>query len=104
MAAFKRGDRARIAGGNGVHKRFIGKECTFLCYGSSLGKAIMPPDDCCVLVDGLLSQEPDGSWAVSSASLRKLTDPGAESFIARIKKLGSEPVNDAPKVTVREGK
>lgn len=33
-----------------------------------------------------------------------LTDPGVDAFLARIKKLGSEPVNEAPKVTVREGK
>lgn len=44
------------------------------------------------------------SMVFQPCELAPLTDPGAESFIARIKKLGSEPVNDAPKVTVREGK
>ena len=32
-------------------------------------------------------------------NLRPLTDPGADAFIERIKKLGREPVNLAEKVT-----
>lgn len=31
-------------------------------------------------------------------------DDAADAFMARIKKLGSEPINDAPKVTERGGK
>jgi hypothetical protein len=37
---------------------------------------------------------------VHCSSVVPLTDPGADAFLARIRKLGSEPVNDAAKVEV----
>ena len=47
---------------------------------------------------------PNGEWGFRSDQLEPILDTSADQFLARIKKLGSEPVNDAPKVTVREGK
>lgn len=38
-------------------------------------------------------------YLVRRENLRPLTDPGADAFMERIKKLGREPVNLAEKVT-----
>lgn len=38
-------------------------------------------------------------YAAPRENLRPLTDPGADAFIERIRKLGREPINLAEKVT-----
>ena len=95
MAAFKVGQRVRIIGGPfvgseatvlGIWRNKAGEECPFVSYPWSVR----------------LDTGYEGPYM--ACELAPLTDPGAESFLSRIKKLGSEPVNDAPKVTVREGK
>ena len=43
---------------------------------------------------------PVNEWLFQAHELVPLTDPAADRFIESIKKLGREPINDAPKVTV----
>lgn len=42
---------------------------------------------------------PDSRYFTIRERLRPLTDPGADAFIERIRKLGREPINLAEKVT-----
>ena len=97
MAAFKVGQRVRMR--NYVakwHSTLNGREATVVGF---LGQEYL------VDVDGIGPMTPHwGPITAKERHMSPLTDPGAESFIARIKKLGSEPINDAPKVTAREGK
>ena len=101
MAAFRVGQRVRIIGQFENCARdglpYLGREgaITGTKRQPNFYGAVMDYE---VNVDGV------GACLFMASQLSPLTDPGAESFIARIKKLGSEPVNDAPKVTVREGK
>jgi len=90
MATFKVGDKVRI-------KKTANFEPAARCF---LGAEAV------IVGDGLLYEwklnlfvggEPLGA---NSSALEPLTDPGAERFIERIKRLGKEPVNDAPKVEV----
>jgi hypothetical protein len=37
-------------------------------------------------------------YCFNSCHLTPLTDPGADAFLARIKRIAREPINDAPKV------
>ena len=39
-------------------------------------------------------------WVHPVRAIAPLTDPSADRFIESIKRLGREPINDAPKVTV----
>ena len=41
---------------------------------------------------------PNASYFTIRERLRPLTDPGADAFMERIKRLGREPVSDAPKI------
>lgn len=43
---------------------------------------------------------PANEWFFRADELAPLTDPSADRFIESIKKLGREPINEAPKVTV----
>ena len=95
MATFRVGQRVRIVGYMsapwtlGMETTITGEPFQWgddgLCYPNSVADAIDRP--------GTLS-----------CHLAPLTDPGADAFLARLKKLGSEPVNDAPKVTERVAK
>jgi hypothetical protein len=97
MATFKVGQRVRLL----FHSRNVDK-------GS-------PPIGSVGTIVGALNMIFDGSmrhevaWDSFPTRLRifsipeqlaPLTDPGADAFLAHIKRLGSEPVNDAPKVEV----
>ena len=42
-----------------------------------------------------------GEQGIYESALTPLTDPAADAFMERMKKLGKEPINDAPKVTER---
>ena len=92
MAAFKVGQRVRIVGpiGYADFQHYIGTE-TVITHGPFA--SWVTGDECW----GIEAYE--GGCAASN--LAPLTDPGAESFIARIKKLGSEPVNAVEKEGVK---
>lgn len=57
-------------------------------------------DDWRVRWSGYDHYSPTGLWRSYGWQIRPLTDPKADAFIERIKKLGKEPINDAPKVGV----
>ena len=100
MAQFHEGQRVRIVGCGGTEQWAIGKEATFLHYGPERGRFFANGEDCCIAIDGVPPPPLHNGWAAKSLSLAPLTDPSADRFIERIKKLGKEPINDAPKVTV----
>lgn len=100
MAQFFRGQRVRIVGDYGVQPWAAGKEAIFLHYGPVAGTRFGGNEDCCIEITGVQSSAVGGCWAARSSALAPLTDPSAERFIESIKKLGREPINDAPKVEV----
>lgn len=54
-------------------------------------------------VPGHVCVQPDGGanyWHCYPETLAPLTDPSADAFMERLKKLGREPVNSPEKVTV----
>lgn len=48
---------------------------------------------------GVIWDGGDSVWCLGYM-LAPILDPNANAFLERIKKLGKEPINDAPKVTV----
>ena len=95
MATFKVGQRVRIVRQSPdtviVWGTVLGREATVTKIGGQF--------DCFIVPDG------DGhEWEASFASIAPLVDPAADAFLARMKKLGKEPINDAPKVTERIAK
>lgn len=98
MAAFKVGDRVKVVAAHrvvpGSAIRRLGKVGVITEIGHSVDFPI-----------GVYFDDSD-NMVFNPCELSPLLPPddAADQFIARIKKLGSEPVNDAPKVTVREGK
>jgi hypothetical protein len=86
MATFKVGQRCKYVSGLLSPKLPIGAEGTVAGF-NSFGYTVN------------FDLYEDG-WEVYSTSIAPLTDPGADAFIERIKRLGREPINDAPKVTV----
>ena len=97
MAVFKVGQRVRVIASDLPRWSYlIGRE-------GVIEVANVIPWEWIVRIDAP-HLEPDptmrGCFGFHSHELAPLTDPGAESFIAKLKKLGSEPVNDAPKVRV----
>ena len=53
-----------------------------------------------VRYDNLPSPSQSRCWAAIPSMLTPLTDPQADAFMERLKKLGREPVNSPEKVTV----
>ena len=53
----------------------------------------------------IVNTQTEGNWPCRSDYLAPLLPPdeAADAFLARLKRLGSEPVNDAPKVTEKVG-
>lgn len=99
MAQFRVGQRVRIISGpwNGHEGTIVGIWGPRSGMGRECPDAPYPWD---VAVDC------GTTGPYRADELRPLLPPDekADEFIARIKRLGSEPINDAPKVTVREGK
>lgn len=99
MAAFKVGQRVRYVGTILNPELPTGAEGTVVAYH--------PDQDACweAVFPGYFPKQGGHAWAFPS-SLAPLLPPdeAADQFIARLKKLGSEPINDAQKVAVREGK
>jgi len=98
MAKFKVGDRVRISKLTPVcraeYRELLGVE-TVITFGPITEHGIT----------GYRTAASDkfrnrGLIGVEEIYLAPLTDPKADAFIERIKKLGKEPINDAPKVTV----
>ena len=93
MATFKVGQRVRVRmqklGSIELYGSIVGCEATITSVPAKNGKL-----DCTAEVDG------NGSWELFFHNLSPLTDPAADQFIERIKKLGREPVNTPEKVTV----
>lgn len=96
MAAFKAGQRVRIIGGP-----FVGSEGT--CLGIWRDGAGVERPNVAYPWNVRVDNGRVGPYLASELAPLLPPDDAADQFIARIKKLGSEPVNDAPKVTVREG-
>lgn len=88
MSAFKVGQRVRnIYMGDGASVPF-GAEGVV----TGLGEASRPyPDGYQVVFDSHPSWSPDRSWNCRRDVLAPLTDPLAEQFIERIKKIAREP-------------
>ena len=99
MAQFKVGQRVRIVRSANGHE---GREATITAIPNPFGGR---STDCRVLIDGGpcgSSQALDYTWSTDFWCIAPLLPPdsAADQFIARMKRLGSEPVNDAPKVKV----
>lgn len=93
MASFKAGDRVRkiahhpLAGHNFIP---LGTEGTIVSAGW--------PAKWNMAWDGHGELHPCGShWGADDFQLAPLTDPAADAFLERMKKLGSEPVVLTPK-------
>ena len=91
MAAFKVGDKVRIVGRYEPSRAPVGGE------GIIVRPYIAERLGC--HYDWEVSINGEDGWFFPSAHLAPLLPPdeAADQFIARIKKLGSEPVNEAPK-------
>lgn len=89
MATFRVGQRVRIVDCYTFHELYVGKEAVVM--GHEQIQTFAGPVDIWIDVAGI------GRRAFASFQLAPLTDPGAYAFIERIKRLGKEPVNDAPK-------
>jgi len=94
MAKFHVGQRVRIIGFNPMSDPIVGVE-TVITSGpdfDSLGRI------------GYRTAASDAEGDISGIladQLAPLTDPGAEKFLESIKRLGREPINDAPAIPVK---
>ena len=96
MATFKVGQRVKYV--SGILRVPVGTE------GTVRGPCWMFAGDYRVLFDGYPSSHQSATWGGNGIFYCPLTDPAADAFLARMKKLGKEPINDAPKVTERIAK
>ena len=96
MATYKVGQRVRIVKSVAFHPMAVGHEAVVTGIRGDMADAY------CVDIINYPPNDPFGYWA-HGYQLAPLTDPGADAFLSRLNKLGSEPIHDAPKVTVREG-
>jgi len=100
MATFRVGDRARL-----VNCENAGNPAFRGCSGDEVAILALPgcnpiwPDEYEITRPASYTSY-GGFFYAPAYHLAPLTDPGADAFLARLKKLGSEPVNDAPKVEV----
>lgn len=100
MATFRVGQRVRItqeSPDSNAPARCCGKTAVIVSIPSEL----IQGRDCDILIDDFpRSWVESGAYQAGFWQLSPLTDPKADAFIESIKKLGREPVNDVPKVTV----
>lgn len=98
MATYKVGQRVKFVAGlkpehqgpgyEVAHDGLIGDVGTVYDVASSR----LPPDAACaVLFDGSRSKHLSGAFAVRAYQIVPLTDPKADEFIERIKKIAREP-------------
>lgn len=93
MATFKVGQRVRIVACDGPSAAYlVGVEGVITQIPSTFIKA-----DCVVHEAGNKI-----GIACNFHHLTPLTDPGADAFMERMRRLGREPVSDAPKVVAKE--
>ena len=99
MANFKVGDRVRVVGQfPGTKPRLIGLEGVIVNHDPN--DILDRHWDVRLPVSEKVGTLPPDVWCFASHHLAPLTDPSADRFIESIKRLGREPINDAPKVTV----
>lgn len=103
MAAFKVGQRVRfVKTDNPALADLVGREATIVSIPA------WSSGDCSITIDGALGRTYGGflpSFATLFTHIAPLTDPKADEFIERIKKLGNEPMPLSPAdlETVRGG-
>ncbi|MCK9361952.1 hypothetical protein M0Q28_07085 [Patescibacteria group bacterium] len=97
MATFKVGQRVRFIGSCFSGAPPIGAEGVVFSLEADVEW------DCVVdfpaFPDYVNRDLPPTHYLMDFSMLTPLTDPGADAFMERIKKLGSEPVNTVEKVT-----
>ena len=89
MATFKVGQRVRI-----VRSKFglsVGCEATIEAIPPRCPCEI-PGSDCEVKIDGWPGDGPHGTYATPFSWIAPLTDPKAEEFLERIRKMEREPL------------
>jgi len=89
MATFTKGQRVKVRD-NGTP--WAGREGVFVQYGGLRPIEILHGMDSAAIFNG-------EECAGRACDLVPLTDPAADQFIERIKKLEREPLSIAPKVT-----
>ena len=89
MATFKVGQRARIVGP--CDSKFIGLEAVYEAHEPLPGAVLQ--EDCLVRIPGLINYAGHDCYNAKRATLVPLTDPGADAFMERMRKLDREPVN-----------
>ena len=103
MSQFKVGQRVRVIGYR-FDPNTMGREATIigpLEFVENPGPDIRSYWGHCVDIDGYGSRSIHGRRLCSPVEwLAPLTDPHADAFMERLKKLGREPVNSPEKVTV----
>ncbi|MCK9361906.1 hypothetical protein M0Q28_06850 [Patescibacteria group bacterium] len=97
MATFKVGDRARIVDAADLDcPQWVGCEVTILrCPG---WHPLYPNDY--EITRPSTEVLYAATYGAPGHHLAPLTNPGADAFVERMKRLGREPINDAPKVPV----
>jgi hypothetical protein len=91
---FKVGQRVKYVSG------ILSPEVPIGAEGTVIGAALLVKNDYAVDFDGIPPPVGCGPWEVYASSIVPLTDPGADAFMERMRKLGREPVNAVEKVEV----
>lgn len=99
MATFKVGQRVKLVDGPDMkQKLWVGCEVTVLDLP---GWSITYPQHYRITRPATEISREFLSFGALGSHLSPLTDPGADRFIESIKKLGREPINEAPKERVK---
>lgn len=94
MSQFRVGQRVRIVWQHEHSAQRLGSVVGLEATITLIGGCDNPRDECRLSVDGDCR-----TWTAPFSALAPLTDPSADAFMERLKKLGREPVNSPEKVT-----
>lgn len=97
MATFRVGQRVRIIGPD-VRPEFRMAEAIYISHTPMPNDTV--PVDCQIEVPGHINPRGNCIYNARRGCLTPLTDPNADAFMERLKKLGREPLIVPDKVTV----